>query len=143
MVVDPGDTGTDNVSDSRFRIFRFVCAGAGLLGLLAAVLLMVLPLPPQDVGVLAGPLYCGPGASSDSPLEVMLHPEVVNEGDRQKEPAQDTEEAQRARQDRETQNSQVCLSAAKPRFIWAGVAILMAVAIGLAAPSILRPRRPA
>ncbi|MEA5364432.1 hypothetical protein VA596_33215 [Amycolatopsis sp., V23-08] len=114
-----------------------------MLGLLAAVLLMVLPLPPQDLGVLAEPLYCGPGASSDSALEVMLHPEVVNQGGQRESSAQETEEERRARQDHETLAIQICLSAAKPRFIWAGVAILLAVAIGLAAPSILRPRRPA
>lgn len=121
---------------------RIVCSAIGVAALLAAALMMLLPLPVQDLGVLQGPLYCGPGASSDNTLQIMLDPEVVNQdGSPLPTAGRSPEETRKAEAQREREAIQICQGAAKPRFIWTVVLVIVAVVVGLAVPSIVGAAR--
>lgn len=112
---------------------RLVCSVFGAIALLGAILVMLLPLPPQDLGVLQGPLYCGPGASSNNTLQMMLDPDSVNEENPPAPSArQSTPEEQETKARRDQQSIQICQGAAKSRFIWAVVLLIAAVVVGLA-----------
>ncbi|MFJ9783573.1 hypothetical protein ACIRSS_28615 [Amycolatopsis sp. NPDC101161] len=116
---------------------RLICSAIGALALLGAVLVMLLPLPPQDLGVLEGPLYCGPGASSNNTLQMMVDPDAVNRDDSAASSAgRSTPEERQAEARRAQRNVQICQGAAKSRFVWAVALLIAAVAVGLAVPSI-------
>ncbi|WP_134667867.1 hypothetical protein [Amycolatopsis sp. CFH S0078] len=111
---------------------------AAVLAVAAAILLLVLPVPVQDIGVFNDPVYCGPGATTDNALQIMADPQRVNT-----DPGVPiAKPANQAEADRETarkvHNVEICQSAAKTRFVWAAVAVMFAVVVGLAVPSILK-----
>ncbi len=125
----------------RPQKIRIASRTTGLAAAVAAILLMLLPLPVQDLGPFQGPLYCGPGATSDNALQIMIDPQRVNT-----DPAVPTAKpASQAEADRDTarkiHNVEICQSATKTRFVWAVIAVLFAVAAGLAVPSILKEYR--
>jgi hypothetical protein len=122
----------------RFMQLRIGCTLFGVAAIIAATLMMLLPLPVQDVGIL-GPLYCGPGATSDNALQIMLNPNEVNTDPGV--PVRQVSASEKQAQDAtDLHNVQSCQTAAKTRFIPAMIALLLAVGGGLAVPSILRPR---
>jgi hypothetical protein len=131
------------VRSSTYTLFRATYTVLGGAALAGAALLMLLPLPRQDLGILNGTLYCGPGASSDSALQVMINPDVVNQGDPVSLPSagQSPTAEQQANARQHRVNIQVCQNAAKTRFILAAAAVIFAIAVGLTLPAILRPKR--
>lgn len=59
-------------------MYFFVAFVPMMIGVFAAVVFMLTPL--QPVSVLGTPVaWCGPGATSDSAVEVLWNPAVVNE----------------------------------------------------------------
>jgi hypothetical protein len=130
---------TAGLTRKRFTQLRIGCAVFGVAALIAAALMMLLPLPVQDQGLL-GPLYCGPGATTDSALQVMLNPNDVNTDPGVPAPQLSAAD-QQAQDATNLHNVQKCQTAAKARFIPAVIALLLAIGVGLAVPSILRPRR--
>lgn len=123
--------------DDRRRRARVVCSLLGAACVLGAALLMLLPIPPQDLGVLNGPLYCGPGASSDNALQIMLNPDDVNQDPPPRTQGQSADDYARERAAASARNIQVCQGPVKTRFVWAMGLVILAVAVGLAVPSIL------
>ena len=111
---------------SKTHMPRTIAATLGLIGFVAAGVLVLLPLP--TVNALGGTVaWCGPGTSSASALRVETRPDVVNEGGSAatRDPAADTANARAL--------VQVCKGEADTRFQQAGVVLLAGAVLGCGA----------
>lgn len=111
---------------------RLLAGLLGLAGVVVALVLLLWPLP-----VVEGTGYCGPAATSDSAVEVRLHPGIVNEGGGGA--AEDASQAALLQD--------LCVGEANDRLREAGIvfgaAVVLAFAAGFAPRLLRRPVGPA
>jgi hypothetical protein len=110
-------------------VINLGCFALAIGGVVAAITLLLLPLPPVTAGRFTV-AWCGPGATSDNAIQVRLDPGIVNTGSIPGAAAPSQAEQQTL--------VAICTGAADTRITEAAITTAVALALGIGIPLIAR-----